>query len=307
MKLKKYHGLPAATLGLIMREAVKRGMEEVRKKLKNFEVHEKIVEYKAEDQVTDADYAAQQAMKRVLEENFPMAGIIAEESGLKKECSHKKQLLTFTIDPLDGTKAFVRKQSDGIGCMLALVETTEKNGTSTEDVISVCIGDIMTNESYYYRPESDSTHRLHSDRRELLKYVAKKHRRLLMLDDIRIFPEVYQHLSFPESGYYQSISVVNGSIGTNFARLWKGEVDAMILKEQRVTPWDLTPVYGISKKLGFEFITIEPETKIYHLLKWLQIAPLQIKIMPTTLVIHETQIQSLIDWLNENKYHVLKG
>ncbi len=291
-----------------MREAVKRGMEEVRKKLKNFEVHEKIVEYKAEDQVTDADYAAQQAIKRVLEENFPMAGIIAEESDLKKECTHKKQKLTFTIDPLDGTKAFVRKQSDGIGCMLALVETTEKQGHVTEEVISVCIGDIMTNESYYYRPESLFVHRLHSDRRELLSYQSKNHRRLLMLDDIRTFPYVYQHLSHPQKGYYQSISIVNGSIGTNFARLWKGEVDAMILKGQYVTPWDLTPVYGVSNKLGFKFLTVDvDEEKNFDILLQTQhIQPLQITKMPTTLVIHESQIQSHIDWLNENLCHLLK-
>lgn len=301
MRLKRYHGLPAATVGLIMREAVRRGMGEIRNKLASFEVQEKPSEYKLEDQVTDADYAAQRAMKKVLEENMPWAGIIAEESGLKKECAHKTQQLIFTIDPLDGTRAFVRKQSDGIGCMLALVERkiNRRNGEITEEVISVCIGDIMTLEMYYYRPESPVVHRIHKDRRDKMNYAVKSHRRLLMLDDLRLFPPFFSELSHPKDGYFQSIAIANGSIGTNMARLWKGEVEAVLLQKTHVTPWDLTPVWGVSNKLGFKFIRLEQIDD--HPIQWLDIHtnPLQVVYMPITLVIHKSQIKKMRAWMKK--------
>ncbi len=37
------------------------------------------------------------------------------------------------------------------------------------------------------------------------------------------------------------------------ARLWKGEVGAVILQPFPHTLWDVPPIWGISRKLGFEF------------------------------------------------------
>jgi hypothetical protein len=47
---------------------------------------------------------------------------------------------------------------------------------------------------------------------------------------------------------------MGASIGTWAARLWKGEVGALFLPSGNDTPWDSTPVYGISRKLGYEFL-----------------------------------------------------
>ena len=58
----------------------------------------------------------------------------------------------FTVDPLDGTKAFVRRQSHGVGTMVALVEQGR--------VVSAYVGDINTQEIYGYRPGSRAVHRI---------------------------------------------------------------------------------------------------------------------------------------------------
>src|SRR6185503_21353335 len=57
-----------------------------------------------------------------------------------------------TVDPLDGTKAFIRRQSQGVGTMVALVDDGR--------VQSAYIGDVNTQEIYGFRPASSSVHRI---------------------------------------------------------------------------------------------------------------------------------------------------
>ena len=45
-----------------------------------------------------------------------------------------------TVDPLDGTKAFIRRQSHGVGTMVAMVEEGQ--------VVSAYVGDVNTQEIY---------------------------------------------------------------------------------------------------------------------------------------------------------------
>lgn len=48
---------------------------------------------------------------------------------------------------------------------------------------------------------------------------------------------------------------MGSSIGIWMARLWKGEVCAVCMNGGKYeTPWDLSPILGISKKLGFVFL-----------------------------------------------------
>lgn len=90
------------------------GIIAIRNQLDSFSYTAKENEKKIGDQVTSADYAAQKAIVDMIVKCFPEAGIIAEEDNLQKECTHPTEKLYFTIDPLDGTRAYVRMQSDGI-------------------------------------------------------------------------------------------------------------------------------------------------------------------------------------------------
>jgi len=55
------------------------------------------------DPVTEADRAAERAMRAMIEERFPDHGIIGEEYGPKEARSD----LTWILDPVDGTRSFV--------------------------------------------------------------------------------------------------------------------------------------------------------------------------------------------------------
>lgn len=63
------------------------------------------VRYKADaSPVTEVDIAAEAAIKRVLRKRFPDHGFYGEESGVDRRSSEYLWL----VDPIDGTKAFVR-------------------------------------------------------------------------------------------------------------------------------------------------------------------------------------------------------
>jgi myo-inositol-1(or 4)-monophosphatase len=55
------------------------------------------------DPVTEADRAAELAMRRLIEQSFPSHGIIGEEFGSKREDAE----YVWVLDPIDGTKSFI--------------------------------------------------------------------------------------------------------------------------------------------------------------------------------------------------------
>ncbi len=151
-------------IGVLMREAVRRACAVIYPQRLNFTWQEKEVSYKDEiDVVTSADFDAQQLYLAFLKRNFPKFGIIAEEDNLftpaqafpaTGQLPHQavNHFFYFTIDPLDGTKAFKRRQSSNYSTMLSLVHHCPELGI--KEVIGVCIGDPMTDEMYYTRPGS---------------------------------------------------------------------------------------------------------------------------------------------------------
>ncbi len=250
----RYGELNGANIGVIGKEIVRRAIKAIRDKRFIFEKSEKL-SYQGvwDDLVTDADKAAQAIYEKMIKEHFPKYGIIGEENNLfiKGKYSFKNSYLT--VDPLDGTKAFARQQSDGIGTMLSLVKNKE--------VIAAWVGDVISGEIYYYRPNSAKVHRLTDlDNAVLLepdfttpineKYVMLRDRVELYSPNVQYMLEVNDKTN---AGIFKNLLVGGGSIGVQMAKLWKNEVAAVILRPHTSTPWDWTPVYGICKKLGFTF------------------------------------------------------
>ena len=176
---------------------------------------------------------------------LPWRGLIGEE-GLNVPC--KLETPTYiTIDPLDGTRAFIRRQSHGVSTMIALVQN--------EQVISAWIGDTNTQEIYGYRQKSDDVHRI--TELDISENLSKLDRSI----PLSKFCILMRSASEGENDHFKNIenlfirTLVDGSsIGTWFARLWKGEVGALHMGPGNETPWDSTPVIGISQKLGFVFL-----------------------------------------------------
>lgn len=254
-------------VGLVMREACTRAMEHALDRC--FEVEAEAKGLKANgdmEWVTKADRECQKLVVGTLQEHFPLYGIVGEEprDGIDEPylhipCQLPDDLVYFTIDPIDGTSAYTRKQSHGWGCMISLVHGTE--------VIAVCIGDSNSGELYYYRPGSQKTHRL-IKRGQRVKNIDL-HAQILNDDwseqaiSLRNLPSDHHWPTreFLAHSGWKKILIVNGSIGLSMAQLWKGEVAACLLQEEAVTPWDSTPIIGMTHRLGFDFweISISPQ------------------------------------------------
>ncbi|MBP9757225.1 MAG: hypothetical protein KBD06_01360 [Candidatus Pacebacteria bacterium] len=240
-------------VGRVVKESVRRAMVIAKLERDVFEAHTK-PDYSGQmdkDVFTSADTKAQAIYVRMIEECFPNAGIIGEEKSPgsdvplfvppKNGCR-----AYFTLDPIDGTRAYIRRQSHGIASMIALV----LDGT----VISAYVADIMANELIGYRPESDHVFRIsgldHFEELREPKPTALTDLYVMLRDPPHWYSEHAQTL-LPR---FKNYEIMGSSIGTWMARLWKREVGAMLMSDGDETPWDSTPIIGITRKLGYVFM-----------------------------------------------------
>lgn len=276
--------MTASGVGIIMRDVVQRAMTIIRTWRFTHTSEAKETAYKKEmDLVTNADKAAQVVYLKILRECFPDCGIVAEEGELSLPGTNG---FYFTVDPLDGTKAYGRLENTGISTMLSLVHG--------DDIVAVYIGDVMTGDLYYYRPHSSKVHlidpasglyELHGRYRAPL---AGEH--LLLRDPLDQYAPELARLMAQGNGrpLCRGYDVAGGSIGVGFARLWTGSVGALALRPGTQTPWDLCPVLGISRKLGFRFVDLEATCAVGRIVE----APLRPsrenqRTSSTTLVFHQ--------------------
>lgn len=237
------------SIGRILKETVRRACVIIRKEVSMFESHDKLGYGGTMDDVfTSADRKAQEIYLRTFTECFPGYGYVCEEDALTY--LPREGSLYFTVDPLDGTKAYIRRQSHGVGSMVALV----RNG----EVIAAYVADVNTDEVYGFRPDSSHVFRItRLDSFEELLYgegqladLSKGH--AILRDPLESYSTETQLFIADnfDGGRYE---IMGSSIGTWLARLWKREVIAAIIPPGYETPWDSTPIIGISKKLGYEF------------------------------------------------------
>lgn len=239
--------LTGSALGILLKEMVRRAMVEIRNQRFSFEATAKLGYSGTMDDVfTTADTNAQAIFERIIKETLPGVGLIGEE-GLNIPCTIPGHDIYITIDPLDGTKAFVRRQSHGVATMVALVH----NG----QVISAWIGDVNTFEMYGYRPDGSKVHRISQlETSEALsnldRTVYPEQGYLMLRESLERAPLLVSETAQRFRKYH----IDGGSIGAWFSRLWKGEYVAVITDPGQETPWDSTPIIGISQKLGFVFL-----------------------------------------------------
>lgn len=244
-----------------------------------------------DDLVTSADIKAQAMFVETIQKNFPNDGLIGEENGLNIEA--KPGHGYFTIDPLDGTKAFGRMQSTGSATMIAHV-----NENTIVDAI--CIGDINTGEIYGFGPGYvPSRTRFGVKSGMKIDTNTPLNKRYLILRDNTInFPPVLQKMF---NQVFKDMEITSGSIGLNVARLWKNEVGLLVLKTDSFdTPWDNTPFIGMNKALNIVHIKIDPitlNTEIYTP----EIPKDIIKREWIEIMTHRNYADEIIDWIKINK------
>lgn len=273
------------SVGIIMKETTRRVIVELRRQRFTFEAKKKTTSYSndEDDLITTADHAAQKIILHMLKQNFPGVGIIAEEDFA---CEPENGSTVYiTVDPLDGTKAFGRRQSDGTSTMMSWTENGKLEGA--------WIGDANTFEFYYTRPGSEKVHRL-SDLETSEKLVATDKRLLkmpaLFKKDPRRYTKFIQEMTHPLTGCVKGVDISTGSIGLMFSKLWKEEAGMLIMAPQAKTPWDLNPCYCISAKLGYKFFRIVSGKLVpFEPKPVLQVQEEEYE----TLVIHESRINEL--------------
>lgn len=274
MGQQTYGEMTGSAVAIVMREIVRRMMQAIRTRFLLAQAETKITSYKSEaDVVTEADRAAQIIAVRSLRECFPGFGVVAEEDELRIPCTLEGMQAYFTLDPLDGTKAFTRRDSSGVGSMLALVKD--------DRVICAYVGQVMTDEIYGFRPDSNKVHRITpmSGHQELIieqdRPLGEQY--VLLRDHPEHYTPIAQNMVRPRDkrGLFKNVEIRGGSIGVAMAQLWNGGAGAQILRPGFQTPWDSAPVLGISQQLGFRFFlicgngvlkpwTYKPQTEVFR-------------------------------------------
>lgn len=289
---RTYGQINGHLIGLAMKEAVRRAIRVIEAQRFVAEVQGKVTDYNPDkaDFVTSADKAAQEVYVRLLRESFPDFGIVAEEDHLSV---NPESEIYFTVDPLDGTRAFIRQQSHGVGTMISLV----CNG----EIIAAYVGDVLTGEIYGYRPDSDNVHRVTAYGRAVPLAIdsdrALREQYVLLRDEPGAHSDKTARLIHSRFRLFKSFEITGGSIGISMARLWKGEVGAAILRPGPNTPWDLLPILGISQKLGFVFMGLDPRDGNLFPDPFAVTKEIQ-RVGYETLVVHESRVPELRAWFD---------
>lgn len=260
-----YGPVTGPLVGLAMKEMVRRAIKVIRNQRFVFDARKKDhLDETLDDLVTTADHEAQKVYLRAIGKCFPEYGVIAEEDELRVPCRIPNRQLHFMVDPLDGTKAFARRQSAGVGTMIALVDGRE--------VIAAYVGDIMTQEIYGYRPGSTKVYRLSEF--EIAEALVTEPRPLA--GSYVLLRQQPKDLIEPVAELVErflGVDVEGGSIGISYARLWKQECDALLLGPHFTTPWDSAPIIGISKMLGYKCLKIDGQGRLEEIDPYPPLAP----------------------------------
>ena len=248
-----------------------------------------------EDLVTSADRFAQEIYVRAFKRDFPGVGIIGEEDGLNVEANTQNFGQYFTVDPLDGTRAFARNQSHGVGTMCALVDR--------DNVRAAYVGDVNTGEIYGYFGDGpvtrtrfgvETTMSLDPNLPLLAQYS-------LFFDAPYRYPNNVQRMlgDAPHGGLFKCYEVSGGSIGITMAKLWKGEVGLIALAPAHVTLWDWTPLTGINRKMGIAYVAVD---MVNATAEEVRVVPSKVitKQEKVIICVHKSHVPAVLCFLNGN-------
>ncbi len=282
--MNDFGALTPNAVGTLLKEMVRRAIEVIQERQLTFEILQKTNPLSGKgDIVTSVDLEVQKLYLHLIRTCLPEMGIIAEEESLR---INEQNRFCLTLDPLDGTRAFVRGQSHGVGTMVALLDG--------DTISSAYIGDVNTKEIFGYRP--NGTHVHHITKYNVGRAITidpelpLKDQHLLTRFDPTVFSETTKKLFLTDQRLFNGYEIGSGSIGLEFTRLWKREVGAILIRPTVVTPWDLNPIIGISQNLGYRFYALK--NGIVEALKWKGLREYT-KIDDEVLICHESRVDEL--------------
>jgi len=244
------------SIGIILKELIRRSMLAIRKRRFGFNVYDKTLDSGKKDIFTDADIEAEKVILKSLKECFPDFDIISEEDNVKEYCKSNNNIW-ITVDPLCGTKNFSNRSSIGIATTISMV--------IKHKIVSTYVGNVMTQEIFGYRPLSEKVHRISEfETFEEIRPKVKelKEQPLLIRGTFKKFPDNAKPLVHAlANDVFESYLIDSGSLSLSATKLWTGEVGAILIQPRTETPWDLTPILGICQKLGFVYLKLPEMTQ----------------------------------------------
>ncbi len=254
-------------------------------------IQEKVNLKNETEQFGENDVAAQTTYVEYLKGLEDHFDYVAEENGLQQN-SNKDYVV---IDPIDGTKASIRRQTSGVGTMVALVSKND------EEVISAFVGNSGTGEIIGYLPNEEVIYSWNGHSISLSVPNEKKlqDQYIILRDHPTKLPNILREMSLPKDtgGFFKDVNIESGGISTMMIRLWKGEVGAAVVFLP-ATAWDWCPLYGITKKLGFSFLKVHEDG-----LEEIEATPTR-SLTPQRghhLIVHKTKIDEIKEWLEGRK------
>lgn len=195
--------------------------------------HDMDIESKADNTpVTQADRAAEEVMRRLINKHYPDHGIIGEEFGNENEDAE----YVWVLDPIDGTKSFITN----VPLFGSLVGLLHKGQPILGAIHQPVLGQLVVG-------DNDET---------TLNGAKVRARQCVNLTDATLLSSDFQNLNDPAhpkaEGWQKLVSKVK------LARTWgdcygyllvaSGWADIMV--DPELSPWDLLPVIPIIRGAG---------------------------------------------------------
>ena len=194
-----------------------------------------IVEWKGDGSpVTVADRGAEEAMRKWIRERFPLDGILGEEFGEQAGSSGRR----WVIDPIDGTKSFVR----GVplwGSLVAVVEDgTVLAGAACFPALDETISAATGCGSWHNRSRAH------------VSSVANLREATVLVSDARFFPSPPGHDRWER---LSAAAAVSRTWGDAFGYLMVATGRAEVMVDPVVNAWDIACFLPIIEEAGGVF------------------------------------------------------
>lgn len=215
-----------------------------------------IIDFKSDSSVfTNVDVEIQKAWVDLIQQYFPLAGIIGEEGDLKIECRYKTINIIFLIDPFDGTEQFRIGNFSNTGCIVGVIINGEFDcGIIGDGNGKYVILPHNKNHNYNIFIENQSEEFNNATMPFL------KHKCLLVTDVYRYESYVVEDMATPKKhgGLFLGMHLFGGSIAASFIKLFTGVYGAIFLppRPHGMNSWDWQTNYHLAKYLGYEIYEI---------------------------------------------------
>ena len=204
------------------------------------------IEIKADQSpVTEADRAAEQVIVETLQQSFPDYGVLGEEFGAQSGTADARWI----IDPIDGTKNFIR----GIPYFATLIGL-EEAGEITAGVVYA-----PAEQALFYAAKGEGAFTQGQDRLHVSSIADLAQATLVHggLDILR------QHGHWEGFTRLVDATARQRGFGDYFAHTFVFRGQAEVMVEAGVSPWDLAPLKIIVEEAGGQFSDFTGAPTIY--------------------------------------------